>query len=80
MGFVTIKMASRLAAQLLENNECRVVINKCHPTEIFVTEPGIKNGCVHIPKEHFNVPVEDITKIEYTNRFGNTSFMEVNWD
>lgn len=76
---MTIKLARRLAERLLENESCRIIIEKCHPTEIFTTERGITNNHVHVPKEHFNVPLEDISKIEYTNRFGCTAFMEIAW-
>ena len=77
----TIKLARRLAERLLENEDCRVIITKCHPREIFTTRAGInKNNEVLVPSEHILVPITDITHIEYTNRFGYTSMMEINWD
>lgn len=77
----TIKLARRLAERLLENEDCRIIIEQCHPTEIFTTRAGInENNEVLVPSEHILVPITDITRIEYTNRFGCTSMMEIDWE
>lgn len=76
----TIKLSRRMAERLLENENCKVIISKCHPREIFITRAGITNNRVYIPSEHIIVPIEDITSIFYINRFGSGMMMEVDWN
>ena len=74
-----IKLSRRLAERLLNNYSCRVIIEEASPSFVWVTEPGINNGKVHIPNEQITVSLEEITKIEYEDRFGNISFIGVDW-
>ena len=86
MATIEVKLAKRGARLRLNNDECKVIIEKCHPREVFVTAPGIfiHEGVesVSIPSEHIIVPITDITRIEVGNRFNPNihSMMKVDWD
>lgn len=82
----TVKLAERAARRMLQNESCRVIIDKASSTFVFVTEPGIfeHDGelSVSIPEERIIVPITDITKIELpVSRFtpDKMCFMEIAW-
>lgn len=87
MKTVTVKLAERGARLRLQNEVCRIIIDKASPTFIFVTKPGIFEhegvDSVYVPNEKIIVPLTDITRIEVeTTRFTPDikTFMEVAWD
>lgn len=74
-----IKLDSRTARRLLNTENCNVRIDLSH-TQLFVTTAsGIKGDQVFIPHENIIVPLTDITAIEYTDRFGSTSYIDIAW-
>ena len=86
MKTVTVKLAARGARLHLQNEECRIIINKSSPTFVFTTKPGIFQhegvDSVYIPNEKIIVPLTDISRIEVpTTRFTPDikTFMEIAW-
>lgn len=72
-----IKMSRRKAELLLHNNDCVVVLAD---GLLHFTESGIEpSESVYVKDIQNNVRLESIKKIEYTDRFGNTSMMEIAW-
>ena len=87
MAYHKVKLAPRSARLHLQNEECRIIIKKAHPTNIFITAPGIFEyegvDSVSVPSEHIIVPITDITEIEIpSTRFTPDikCFMEIAWD
>ena len=69
MEFTEVKLAARGARLHLQNEDCRIIIEKASPSFVFTTRAGIfKNEdgveCVFVPDERINVPLTDISKIE----------------
>ena len=86
MSVHEIKLASRNARLKLNNNICRVIVEKPNKTVAFVTKPrtfqhdGVDS--VRVVNEHIIVPITDITKIEMpVSRFtpDKKTWMEVDW-
>ena len=72
-----IKMSRRKAELLLHNNDCVVVLAD---GLLHYTQRGIDSyGSVYVKDIQNNVRLESIKKIEYTDRFGTTSMMEIAW-
>lgn len=85
--FKTIKMAKRLALRLLANHDCKVKlesdvgdVDKIYTTDHTWNELLDECDCVFIKEQGMAHDYHYITHIEYTNRFGNTFFMEVDWE
>ena len=84
--FHTVKLAARGARLHLNNDECKVIIDKYNPKDILVTAPGIfihdNQECVKIPALSIIVPVTDITKLEVGNHFNPNihTMMEIAWE
>lgn len=81
-----IMLSARVARYRLNNESCKVIINKAHATDTFITKPGIfeheGKQCVRVPKEKIIVPITDISKIEIeVSKFtpDKKTFMEVKW-
>lgn len=81
------KLAKRAALLKLNNDDCKIIINKASEKSIFTTKAGIFDYegelCVSIPDEHIIIPVTDITKIEMpATRFRPDAkfMMEVEWN
>ena len=86
-GFTKIKMAERLALRLLANEDCKVKLSKDvgEVDKIYTTDHTWHNDlkecdCVFIKEQGKAHDYHYITHIEYTNRFGITSFWEVAWN
>jgi len=72
-----IKMSRRKAELLLHNNDCVVVLAD---DLLHYTKRGIEPcESVYVKDIQNNVRLESIKKIEYTDRFGTTSMMEIAW-
>jgi len=82
-GFTTIKMDKRMAMRLLNQGGCRVQL-KTNFGEWKVGYEGIKyhgsKTLIWIPQLGKHVEVQEIKSIEFENRFGCISFMEVDWE
>lgn len=83
--FKTIKMARRLALRLLANHDCKVKlhgmvgdVDKIYTTDHTWFEED--SDVIYIKEQKMCQDFEYITHIEYTNRFGITHFMEVDWE
>jgi hypothetical protein len=72
-----IKMAGWKAKLFLNGSDCVVVLAD---DLLHYTQRGIDScGSVYVKDIQNNVRLESIKKIEYTDRFGNTSMMEIAW-
>ena len=72
-----IKMSRRKAELLLHNNDCVVVLAD---GLLHFTKSGIEPcESVYVKDIQNTVRLESIKKIEYTDRFGTTSMMEIAW-
>ena len=87
MSVHEVVLSARGARLHLNNESCRIIINKYNPRDILVTAPGIFEHegvpSVSIPEQHIIVPITDITKIEISvSRFTPDvkSFMTVDWE
>lgn len=74
-----IKMDRRTAERLLNNQPCNIRVDLEHTQLFLTTATGIGNDKVYIPHEKIFVPLEDISAIEYTDRFGTTSYIPIDW-
>lgn len=86
-GFTIIKMARRLALRLLADHDCKVKlhsmvgdVDKIYTTDHTWREVLDEGDCVFIKEQGKAHDYHYITHIEYTNRFGITHFMEVDWE
>ena len=74
---VKIKMSDSMARRLLTNGDCNIIVNK--------EEKVAKGGTINFNDEvelieGGYVKLVDIERIEYTDRFGNTSYWEIGWE
>lgn len=73
-----IKMSARTAKRILSQKSVSIFVEKA--SSYFVTEPGIRQDqTVSVPHENIFVPLEDIARIAFEDRFGTLSEMEVDW-
>lgn len=81
METTKVKMNERFARRLLASKSCEIFVSYEGSTFKFLTAPGIREGDkVFVPKEEILVPLGDISSISFTDRFGNQSAMEVDWE
>ena len=81
MATYTVKLSKRAALRKLEEESCNIYVEKAR--SYFITERGVTNNTIHIPKEQITIPVTDITKIEMPiSRFtpDKMCWMEIDWD
>lgn len=81
-GFNQIKMDGRLARRLLASGECKVKLSGIGC--IYTTKQGVvycgSHEEVYVKELEQHIKTTLIEKIEYTDRFGLTSFMSIAWE
>ena len=82
-----VKLAARGARLRLNNETCRIKIEKAGLTNIFETAAGIfqheGEDCVRVPNEQIIVPLKDITELEMPiSRFtpDKMCWMKIAWE
>lgn len=83
MSMHEVVLSKRGARLMLNNEYCRVIIEKYHPQEVLISIPPIlENDMIRIQEHNMIVPLTDITKIEVGNRFNPNikSMMTVDWE
>lgn len=81
MAKIVIELAERTARRLLNNQPCKV--RYVNGEELRTANEGIKKAkgyeLVYIPQLGKHIEIQDIKEIYVIDRFGNGSFMSIDW-